>query len=131
MTMPSVAENSKSRHRGHRLNHDHAVKNQVPQRKRTPQAWPGTRPAFVVQALSFLRTRYALQQLTSAASVPAIFNRFNADSVRNPALSRNCNKVSGGGRTPPTIPFSSPHFVPHFSTGREIHRTVSIASRVP
>ena len=37
MPMPAVAEHPKYRHRRHRLDHDHAVQNQVPQRQRPPQ----------------------------------------------------------------------------------------------
>ena len=44
------AQHAEDGHRRHRLNHDDAVQNQVPERERSPQAWPGIRGGFFAQA---------------------------------------------------------------------------------
>ena len=101
----SVAQDAVDGHRRHRLNYDDAIQNQIPERQCTPQAWRGSRRAFVAQAilpfaaelrfqpgvtLACCSDEFLLSRCPAPCILSSLFNRFNADSVRNLPPRRNC-----------------------------------------
>src|SRR6266403_5375872 len=74
--------------------------------------------------------RKLLQSRCPAPPYSSVFNRFNADSVRNLNPACNCKSFVPSCSLPRRSPAEVllPYFVLHFGTGCVIHRTVPLAS---
>ena len=58
VAMTAIAERAERGHWRHRLNHNHAVQNQVPERQSAPQTWRGARRAFLAHAILLFLGNY-------------------------------------------------------------------------